>query len=98
VVGIFKLKRFLTIKKEVKIMQPTSNKEYQWRPGNREELSQKLKDAKKKKGVTYEELAKRLKVTKTWLACAIDGQQWVPDEMAKKIAPSWEFLEKMLLF
>ncbi|MHB0924772.1 MAG: cyanase [Bellilinea sp.] len=67
-------------------MQPTANKEYLWRPKNREELSDKLKAAKKTKGVTYAELAKKLEVSKAWLACAIDGQQFVPAEYATKLA------------
>lgn len=48
-----------------------------WRPTGREELSAKLKAARQKKGITYAELAKRLGVNKTWLACAIDGQHGV---------------------
>jgi len=67
-------------------MQPTSNKEYLWRPDDRAEAAQKLKDAKTKKGLTYVEMAEKLGVSKAWLACAIDGQQWVPAEYAKKIA------------
>jgi len=67
-------------------MQPTANKEYLWRPKNREELSDKLKTAKKAKGISYAQLAEKLGVSKAWLACAIDGQQWVPDEFAAKIA------------
>lgn len=67
-------------------MQPTANKEYLWRPKNREELSDKLKAAKRAKGISYTELAKRLEVSKAWLACAIDGQQWVPVEYATKLA------------
>ena len=66
-------------------MQPTANKEYLWRPKNREELSDKLKAAKKAKGITYAQLAEKVGVSKAWLACAIDGQQWVPDEFAAKI-------------
>lgn len=67
-------------------MQATSNKEYLWRPEGRAELSAKLKDAKKKKGLTYAEFATRIGVSKAWLACAIDGEQWVPPEYAAKIA------------
>jgi cyanate lyase len=67
-------------------MQPTSNKEYLWRPEGREEAANKLKAAKVKKGVSYKELAEKIGVNKTWLACAMDGQQWVPQEFADKIA------------
>lgn len=67
-------------------MQPTSNKEYLWRPEDRAAASKKLKDAKKKKGLSYADLAEKIGVSKTWLACAIDGQQWVPDEYVAKIA------------
>lgn len=67
-------------------MQPTSNKEYLWRPGDRVALAKKLKEAKKEKGITYAELADKLGVNKIWLAAAIDGQQWVPEELAGKIA------------
>ena len=67
-------------------MQPTSNKEYLWRPEDRAAASKKLKDAKKKKGLSYADLAEKIGVNKTWLACAIDGQQWVPDEFVAKIA------------
>ena len=67
-------------------MQPTSNKEYLWRPEDRAAASKKLKDAKKKKGLSYADLAEKIGVSKTWLACAIDGQQWVPDEFVAKIA------------
>lgn len=67
-------------------MQPTANHEYLWRPADRAEASAKLKKAKNKKGLSYAQLADCLEVSKTWLACAIDGQQWVPPEMAERIA------------
>lgn len=67
-------------------MQPTANQEYLWRPADRAEASAKLKEAKKKKGLSYAQLADCLEVSTTWLACAIDGQQWVPPEMAERIA------------
>ncbi len=79
-------------------MQPTANKEYLWRPQNREEMSEKLKAAKKAKGITYEELGKRLEVNKTWLACAIDGQQWVPPEYAAKLAKELGVTDKDVAF
>jgi len=67
-------------------MQPTSNREYLWRPEARADAAAKLKAAKNEKGITYKELAKKIGVSKSWLACAIDGQQWVPPEYADKIA------------
>jgi cyanate lyase len=67
-------------------MQPTSNKEYLWRPDGRAAASAKLKEAKKARGVSYAEMADRIGVSKCWLACAIDGEQWVPQEFADKIA------------
>ena len=67
-------------------MQPTANKEYLWRPEGRAEAAAKIKAAKIKKGITYKDLAERVGVSKAWLACAIDGQQWVPQEFADKIA------------
>ena len=45
----------------------------------------KLKEAKVKKGLTYAQLAEGRR-QQGWLACAIDGQQWVPQEMHDKIA------------
>jgi cyanate lyase len=67
-------------------MQPTSNKEYLWRPDGRAALSAKLKAAKKAKGLTYAQVAEKVGVSKCWLASAIDGEQWVPPEYAAKIA------------
>ncbi|MBP8974413.1 MAG: cyanase [Anaerolineae bacterium] len=67
-------------------MQPTSNREYLWRPDGRAEAAAKLKEAKEKKGISYKALAEKIGVSKAWLACAIDGQQWVPQEYADKIA------------
>jgi len=67
-------------------MQPTANKEYLWRPEGRAEASAKLKAVKNEKGVSYAALADKVGVNKTWLACAMDGQQWVPPEYADKIA------------
>jgi len=67
-------------------MQPTSNKEYLWRPTGREEAAAKIKAAKNEKGLSYKALAEKIGVNKTWLACAMDGQQWVPEEYADKIA------------
>ena len=78
-------------------MQPTSNKEYLWRPGDRVALSKKLKEAKKDKGITYAELADRLGVNKIWLAAAIDGQQWVPKSLLIKLLQSWESQKMRLI-
>ncbi len=67
-------------------MQPTSNNEYLWRPDGRKEAADKLRAAKLAKGATWAQLAKTLGVSKTWLASAVDGQQWVPQEYADKLA------------
>ncbi len=67
-------------------MQPTSNKEYVYRTKGRDELCDRLKAAKKATGKTYAELAQEVGTSKEWLACAIDGYQWVPPEFATKIA------------
>ncbi len=46
----------------------------------------KLEDARKAKGYTYEELADKVGVSKVWMASALKGQQWVPEDYCAKIA------------
>jgi cyanate lyase len=76
---------FQLFQKEIE-MQPTANQEYLWRPVGVAEASAKLKEAKRRAGCSYKELAQTLGVSKAWLACAMDGQQWVPQEYAEKLA------------
>lgn len=63
---------------------PMNNQHYLWRP--RSEALAQLRHAREQKGIKYEDLAQKLGVTKIWLASALDGQQWVPAELAGKIA------------
>lgn len=64
---------------------PMSNQQYLWR-GKRDEALTQLDAARLEKGLTFEELAKRIGVNKIWLASAFKGQQWVPQEFTNKIA------------
>lgn len=63
---------------------PMSNKHYLW--NYRAEKFAVLEAARKKKGLSYEQIAKDLNVNKVWLASAFDGQQWLPAEHAAKLA------------
>lgn len=63
---------------------PMNNKDYLW--GYRKEALAVLVNAKEKKGITYEQLAKVLDVSPTWLASAFMGQQYVPKEYTEKLA------------
>ena len=47
---------------------------------------EKLEAARKAKGLTYEALAEQVGVSKVWMASALKGQQWVPEEYCAKIA------------
>ena len=47
---------------------------------------EKLEAARKAKGLTYEALADKVGVSKVWMASALKGQQWVPEEYCVKIA------------
>lgn len=53
---------------------------------NSKEELKKIEKARKDKGLTYEELAKRINVNKVWLASAFKGQQWVPEEYIKLLS------------
>ena len=66
-------------------MTPMSNYEYLSRVKFAEEL-EAIEAAKKKSGLTYEELAAKVGVNKVWLTSAIKGQQYVPEEYCKKLA------------
>lgn len=63
---------------------PMNNKDYLW--SYRAEALKALRDAKARKGVTYEQLAEALEVNPAWLASAFMGQQYVPKEYAEKLA------------
>ena len=78
-------------------MTPMSNADYLYHPQYEEEL-QALKDAKKAKGYTWESLAKKVGVNKVWLASALDGQQYVPEEYCAKIAEALGVPESATLF
>ena len=51
---------------------------------------EKLEAARKAKGLTYEALAEQVGVSKVWMASALKGQQWVPEEYCAKIADALE--------
>lgn len=71
-------------KKRCAIMTPMNNAEYLTRLKYADEF-EKLRAAKKKKGFTFKELAEKLGVSKMWIASVFDGQQYVPEEYAKKL-------------
>ncbi|MGL4655323.1 MAG: cyanase [Sarcina sp.] len=50
----------------------------------------KIDKIRKDKGLTFEELAKKINVNKVWLASAFKGQQWVPDEYIGALAKELE--------
>lgn len=66
-------------------MTPMSNADYLTRVKYADEL-EKLREAKKKSGLTYKELAEKLGVSKMWIASVFDGQQYVPAEYCSKLA------------
>ncbi|WP_432647694.1 cyanase [Mitsuokella sp.] len=66
-------------------MTPMSNVDYLTRVKYADEL-EKLREAKKKSGLTYKELAEKLGVSKMWIASVFDGQQYVPAEYCSKLA------------
>ena len=45
-----------------------------------------LQKAREEKGLTYEALAEKVGVSTVWMASALKGQQWVPEEFCAKIA------------
>jgi len=66
-------------------MTPMNNADYLTRVQYANELAA-LKKAVKSTGYTYETLAKAVGVNKVWLASALQGQQWVPEEYCKKLS------------
>ena len=62
-----------------------TNADYQEKGRFAAEL-EKLQAARKAKGLTYEAVAEKVGVSKVWLASALKGQQWVPEEYCAKIA------------
>ena len=65
------------------------NEDYLNRYSKEEELKV-IEKARKKKGLTYEDLARRINVNKVWLASAFKGQQWVPEEYIKLLEKELE--------
>lgn len=65
-------------------MPSISNHEYLER-GKWEQAFSELESLRRQKGITYEALAQMLNVNKVWLASALKGQQWVPEEYVQKI-------------
>lgn len=63
---------------------PVNNKDYLW--NYREKALEVIEEARLEKGITYEELAAKLEVSKVWLASALKGQQYVPKEYCEKLA------------
>lgn len=66
-------------------MMPMSNTDYLERVQYDEEL-RIMEKARKAKELTYEALADAIGVNKVWLASALKGQQWVPEEYCAKLA------------
>ena len=66
-------------------MTPMSNADYLIRLQHADDLDA-LKEAKKAAGLSYQELAEKIGVNKVWLASAFEGQQFVPEEYARKLA------------
>ncbi|PWM43422.1 cyanase [Ellagibacter isourolithinifaciens] len=66
-------------------MTPMSNADYLIRLQHADDLDA-LKEAKKAAGLSYQELAEKIGVNKVWLASAFEGQQFVPEEYAQKLA------------
>lgn len=62
-----------------------SNADYLVRLQYSDELK-KLKEAKKTKDLSYEDIAEKIGVNKVWLASAFEGQQYVPEEFCDKLA------------
>lgn len=67
------------------MMTPMNNADYLIRLEHADEL-ELLKSAKKKAGLTYEELAEKVGVNKVWLASVFEGQQYVPEEYCTRLA------------
>lgn len=78
-------------------MEPMSNADYLTKLKHGDEL-EALKQAKKAKGYTWEELAEKMGVNKVWLASAFDGQQYVPEEYCAKLAEALDVPESATLF
>lgn len=66
-------------------MTPMNNSDYLVRLQYADEL-QELKEAKKKSGLSFEQLADEIGVNKVWLASVFEGQQYVPEEYCDKLA------------
>ncbi|VBB07587.1 cyanate hydratase [Lucifera butyrica] len=63
---------------------PVNNRDYLW--DYREKALAVLEKARLEKGLSYEEIAKKLEVSKVWLASTFKGQQFVPADYTEKLA------------
>lgn len=78
-------------------MASMHNKEYLERILYKEEL-QELQEAKKKKGISFTDLASQIGVNKVWLASVFEGQQYVPEEYCVKLAKALGISEEKTSF
>lgn len=74
-----------------------NNKDYLERVLYKEEL-QELQNAKKKKGISFADLASKIGVNKVWLASVFEGQQYVPEEYCQKLAKELDISEEKTSF
>lgn len=78
-------------------MAAMHNKEYLERILYKDEL-QELQEAKKKKGISFTDLAAQIGVNKVWLASVFEGQQYVPEEYCVKLAKALGISEEKTSF
>ena len=78
-------------------MAPMSNADYLTRI-KYADAYEALREAKKASGLTYKELAEKVGVSKMWLVSVFDGQQYVPEEYAEKIAAALSVPVEKLAF
>ncbi|KAK8882570.1 hypothetical protein M9Y10_045212 [Tritrichomonas musculus] len=74
-----------------------NNKDYLERVLYKDEL-QELQNAKKKKGISFADLASKIGVNKVWLASVFEGQQYVPEEYCQKLAKELDISEEKTSF
>ena len=73
------------------------NKDYLERILYKDELKE-LQEAKKKKGISFADLAAQIGVNKVWLASVFEGQQYVPEEYCVKLAKALGISEDKTAF
>ena len=73
------------------------NKDYLERILYKDELKE-LQEAKKKKGISFADLAAQIGVNKVWLASVFEGQQYVPEEYCVKLAKALGISEEKTSF